>query len=1070
MRARGERGAPRRDVMSRVQRNVDEALEARRRSARTDTRITGLVHVAWTLALALAACSDDAPPTSDAALPMACASDPDCDDGGYCNGAETCAPGEGADARGCRSGEPPCLDTQRCLSDERRCVTSCAVNADADGDGVEAIECGGADCDDTDADRFPGNTEICDAAGRDEDCDPTTFGDRDADGDGYVDALCCNTDGATMRCGDDCNDQRRDAHPGLIEVCEGVDNDCDGSIDEGLLRMQWPDADRDLHGDEDSEGAMVCPGEPGFSPVRDDCDDTQPTRHRAQLEICDGLDNDCDGLVDEAPVAVPWYPDEDDDGFGTASGVVVISCVPVPGYSTRSSDCNDGDRMINPAARELCNGVDDDCDGLADAPGTGPGDTEDDDGDGFADRVCGGDDCDDANPFVNARAQELCNGIDDDCDGVVDGADASALWYLDRDGDGYGDPDAPAIESCEPQALRVPRAGDCDDSDATVRPGVRDLCDGIDADCDGEIDENGIRFAFFPDADGDGWGTSDVGSVVFACEAPSGTSERTGDCADTDAMRFPSAPERCNSRDDDCDGRTDEAVTETWYVDVDGDGRGAGDPVTTCLPEGLLSAFGDDCAPSDPSRFPGNPEDCNGRDDDCDPNVDESADLSCTRFPNADGSCVAGACVLDCADGFADCDGTLGTGCEVDTDTTASFCGDCATRCAVGDSCGRDTPGTCDVSPVVELAMEGNTVLARRANGSVVVWGASGGGVSGYAFDVFVPSDTSIEDVVEVDPGSNFGCARTRAGRVVCWGDDTYGQLGDGTNASTRPGPAPVPGLSNVVDVATGQFHACAALADGTAWCWGAGNYGQIGHDASPLSVYWAPTQVRRADGTPLTDVVAVHAGQRHSCVLRGPAGARVAECFGQGVNGELGDGGAAQRNHPSVEVVGLPGTTIAFANGTSSPNTCAWTSEGRGYCWGRNSSGLELGTGSSGSVGTATAMPGLTGVVSLSLANFGGCARVSVGGGAFEPWCWGQVQGILWIDGLGGGAQTARRAGLPGSPITDVVAIAGGSSRWCAARSTGGVTCMGSDTNGALGDGGAALSTETPVSVIGLP
>ncbi|MCB9613603.1 MAG: putative metal-binding motif-containing protein [Sandaracinus sp.] len=223
-----------------------------------------------------------------------------------------------------------------------------------------------------DPDRFPGNVEICDSVGHDEDCDPATFGDRDADGDGFVDALCCNDFEGTMRCGDDCNDRRRDAHPGVPEVCEGLDNDCDGSIDEGLLRMQWPDADRDLHGDEASEGVMVCPGEPGYSPVRDDCDDTAPTRHRAQLEICDGLDNDCDGVSDEAPVSVPWYPDEDDDGFGAAGGTVVISCAPVPGYSTRSSDCNDADRMVNPAAAERCNGIDDDCDGFADAPGTGP--------------------------------------------------------------------------------------------------------------------------------------------------------------------------------------------------------------------------------------------------------------------------------------------------------------------------------------------------------------------------------------------------------------------------------------------------------------------------------------------------------------------------------------------------------------------------------------------------------------------------------------------------------------------------------------------------------------------------
>ncbi|MEK6687727.1 MAG: putative metal-binding motif-containing protein, partial [Gemmatimonadota bacterium] len=106
----------------------------------------------------------------------------------------------------------------------------CAIDPDADRDGANAMACGGTDCDDTDAMRTPGGVEICDDANRDEDCDPSTFGSRDADGDTFVDAACCNDEGGTMRCGSDCNDSRRDAHPGATEACEGIDNDCDGDV------------------------------------------------------------------------------------------------------------------------------------------------------------------------------------------------------------------------------------------------------------------------------------------------------------------------------------------------------------------------------------------------------------------------------------------------------------------------------------------------------------------------------------------------------------------------------------------------------------------------------------------------------------------------------------------------------------------------------------------------------------------------------------------------------------------------------------------------------------------------
>ena len=152
----------------------------------------------------------------DGGEPPECTEDDDCDDGVFCNGAERC--GEGG---ACASGPAPCGG--ECVEEDETCL-----DCDADADGSRAIGCGGDDCDDSDARRSPSATEVCDAEDLDEDCDPTTFGGRDDDGDGYVDALCCNG----TSCGDDCNDAEEGIHPTEAEMCNRIDDDCDGTIDE----------------------------------------------------------------------------------------------------------------------------------------------------------------------------------------------------------------------------------------------------------------------------------------------------------------------------------------------------------------------------------------------------------------------------------------------------------------------------------------------------------------------------------------------------------------------------------------------------------------------------------------------------------------------------------------------------------------------------------------------------------------------------------------------------------------------------------------------------------------------
>ncbi|MBO6935970.1 MAG: putative metal-binding motif-containing protein [Deltaproteobacteria bacterium] len=428
--------------------------------------------------MVLAGCGDDAPPTGE----LTCTDDAQCDDGVFCNGSETCSPtSAGASSLGCVAGLSPCPANEACIETMATCDDSCAM-PDGDGDGIDRVECGGNDCDDMDPDRFPGNVEICDS-GHDEDCDLNTVGTLDRDRDGFIDARCSNDDGGA---GTDCNDLEASISPLGNEVCNGRDDDCDGDVDEGVSIAGFADADADGRGDSSSM-MNACPGTVRFAILGEDCDDTDLAVQPVQNEICDSKDNDCDGTIDENARPAIWYRDLDGDGYGNVNGDRLVQCDVPPGYSLLPTDCNDGDAAIGPLAVEACNAIDDDCNGVADFPVPGAG-FEDDDGDGVADAACGGDDCDDLDPFVGAGLPEYCNGRDDDCDGMVDEGLTESDYFIDNDGDGYGT--GAAMPMCADVSGMVPRAGDCNDADPGTTPGAVERCDNIDNDCDGTVDEN----------------------------------------------------------------------------------------------------------------------------------------------------------------------------------------------------------------------------------------------------------------------------------------------------------------------------------------------------------------------------------------------------------------------------------------------------------------------------------------------------------------------------------------------------------------------------------------------------
>jgi alpha-tubulin suppressor-like RCC1 family protein len=385
-------------------------------------------------------------------------------------------------------------------------------------------------------------------------------------------------------------------------------------------------------------------------------------------------------------------------------------------------------------------------------------------------------------------------------------------------------------------------------------------------------------------------------------------------------------------------------------------------------------------------------------------------------------------------------------------ETQANCCSDCG--CGIGSVCNH----TACIGPTGITAGGFHSCLLLK-DGTAACWGGNSYGELGNGnytlFGVPVPAAVAgLTGAESISAGATFTCAMLTDRTVKCWGDNSTGQLGNGTKTASAL-PVPVLNLMGVTSLSTGYGYACAVVSGGTAKCWGDNSSGQLGdRSTSPSSI---PIEVKG-----LTGIAEIAAGFNSTCALLLDG---TVKCWGDNSFGQLGIGTGTASSTP-VQVLNISSATgifgfysanPAFTSSDQDSTFCASLSDGSAECWGSSA----LGATGAGTDGLTQARPiavkGALGVLQIAGGQHFACATTS--GGVS---CWG-------YNGSGqlGNGSSASLSDVPVqvSNLGSAVAVAAGIYHACALLSDGSVQCWGSNTYDQLGNENMA-SSAVPVSV----
>lgn len=885
------------------------------------------------------------------------------------------------------------------------------VCEDLDDDGHRSAACGGDDCDDNNARRFPGNREVCDPLGLDEDCDLCTVGevtatgrggDSDRDQDGFASRACFNVI----------------ATGAPLPVCSTptLDDAGDASATAASIRVTSTRV----------EGT--------------DCEDDPAagggTRNPAARESCNLVDDDCDGIVDN-DLGLICYEDRDLDGYAAmgAARLMMAQCSICPrGYTARAPverdvDCNDtiggavDGARVYPRARDVCNAIDDDCD-----PSTLDGADDMSIGlvcttmsvDGGVGRcqsgryICGatGLTC-----ATSTAVNEMCNAIDDDCDGMTDETFCvdSTIDALGRQTAESGFGACVAGNRCAIGRCVDGRAS-CD-GDATNGCEVdtrtnSDHCGACGARCNGQPCVNGV-----------------------CAGAPSIRSVATGAAHVCVALADGSV--QCwgaNSLGQLGDGTATDRALPAPVADLSSVVELSAGAAHTCARsmDGSVRCWGD-----------------NGRGQ-----IGASGVGGTRRTPTN---------VLDVTDAVELTSGPQHT--CVRRATGAVLCwgandsGELG-RSTVGGSYGRPDPvvGLTNVAEISAGGVSGSGVYrahtcARLADNTMRCWGNNARRQLGDRTSIDRASPVAPAEVrdpvVEIAAGGEHTCVRRMDGAVFCWGANDQGQTSDA--------PAPARPATRVVGVGAGATaleasgDSSSALLGNRLFYWGTNSDLQLTRSVQPRTFLEIATELTAVGPV---DLVRIGSGTFRSATATNPEGGFVCarqtsgalRCWGANDRGQLGDGTTVARMLPTTALVSTPSAQVV----AGAEFTCVRRAAGSVVCVGDNRSG-QAGNGMVGRADTPVEVVGLSNAVDLAAGYRHACAVLSTG----AVRCWGENR----VGQLGDGTTiTPRLALVTAQGITNATRVAVSDQFSCARSADGTVRCWGDNRDGIIGNGTAGM------------